>query len=281
MRALFLLLLLASCGDLPQPFLGNPGVVGARLAQPPPSRLGVATPAASLLPDAAAQTWADATAAALLEQEVPAARGRRNREWTVALAAEMRQGQVVPIYTIENPAGEAQGTNEGAPVPAQAWASGDPSVLRAAAAQAAPGIASLLGRIEAARRQSDPTSLLNRPARIYFSGVTGAPGDGNRALPTQMRLKLADKGLVIQDTPKDADFELRGDVVTAPGAGGTVRIELQWVVADPRGERGRIVQLNEVPRRSIDPYWGDVAVVVAEEAAGGVKDVILNAGGRK
>ena len=34
-------------------------------------------------------------------------------------------------------------------------------------------------------------------------------------------------------------------------------------------ERGRIVQLNEVPAGTLTGYWGDVAVVVAEEAAGG------------
>ena len=39
------------------------------------------------------------------------------------------------------------------------------------------------------------------------------------------------------------------------------------------------MQLNEVPARSLDRFWGDVAVVVATEAAGGVRDVIINAGG--
>jgi hypothetical protein len=41
-------------------------------------------------------------------------------------------------------------------------------------------------------------------------------------------------------------------------------------------ELGRIVQLNDVAPGSLDRYWGDVALVVAQEAAGGVRDVILN-----
>lgn len=283
-RCIFLvLLLLTACGDLPQPFLGNPGVVGARLAQPPPSRLAVQYPAQSLLPDQAAAAWAQATAAALLDQEIPADARRTGsgRDWSLTLSAEVRGQDVVPSYTVNDPAGEPQGLSEGAPVPLAAWASGRPEVLQAAAVQAAPGIASLLNRIEAARRQSDPNSLVNRPARVFLAGVTGAPGDGNRSLPMQLRLKLQNQGLVVQDTAKDADFEVRGDVVTAPGANRLIRVELQWVVTDPRGERGRVVQINEVPAQTINPYWGDVAVAVATEAAGGVKDVILNATGRR
>ncbi len=285
MRVFLLLLpvLLSACGNLPQPFYGNPGATGARLAQPPPSRLAVQYPAQSLLPDEAATAWARAVAEALQAQEIPAdaRRPSRGREWSLELAAEIRGDAVVPSYTVHNPAGQPEGLSEGAPVPTGEWAGGNPATLKAAAAQAAPGIASLLNRIEAARRQSDPNSLLNRPARVFLAGVTGAPGDGGRSLPAQMRIKLEANGVVVQDTAKDADFEVRGDVQTAPGANRQVRVELQWIVSDPRGERGRIVQINEVPPAAIANYWGDVAVAVAAEAAGGVKDVIVNASGAR
>ncbi len=278
------LLGLAGCGDLPQPFLGRPGATAERLSQPPPSRLAVPAPAQSLLPDAGANAWAGAVADALVAEEVPAVagRGRRRSDWTLLLSAEVRGADVVPSYAVQNPSGESQGSSEGAPIAMADWAGGDPAVLKAAATQAAPGIASLLTRIEAARRQSDPNSLLNRPARIYFSGVTGAPGDGGSSLPAQMRAKLTGMGLVVQDSAKDADFTLAGQVQTAPGAKGAMRIELQWIVSDNKGdERGRIVQLNEVPPGTLDRYWGDVAVVVADEAAGGVRDVVLNSTGAR
>ena len=97
-----------------------------------------------------------------------------------------------------------------------------------------------------------------------------------------MRTKLGGMGLVVQDAANGADFSLAGQVQTAPGAKGTMRIELQWIVSDSKGEeRGRIVQLNEVPPGTLDRYWGDVAVAVAEEAAGGVRDVVLNASGAR
>lgn len=280
-RSFLLLLMLAGCGNLPQPFLGRPGATATRLSQPPPSRLSVPVPAQSLLSDAAAAAWASATADALTAEDIPAVAGSRPREWSLGLVAELRGADVIPIYTIRNPANETMGTSESPPIRAAEWSQGSATTLAAAAKTAAPGIASLLGRIEAAAKQSDPNSLLNRPAKIWFTGVTGAPGDGNTSLPAQMRAKLTALGLIIQDDARGADFSLAGTVDAAPGLAGTVRIEVQWTVSDAQGERGRILQLNEVPPIAVSRNWGDVAVAVATEAAGGVRDVILNAGGRK
>ena len=66
-----------------------------------------------------------------------------------------------------------------------------------------------------------------------------------------------------------------------PIGGGQQRVEIQWTVKAANGdERGKVVQLNEIPAGSLDHYWADVAVVVASEASGGVNDVILRQSGR-
>jgi hypothetical protein len=53
-------------------------------------------------------------------------------------------------------------------------------------------------------------------------------------------------------------------------------------VDDARGrEAGRVVQLNEVAAGTLDKLWGDVAVVVVQEASGGVRDVIFNQSGAR
>jgi hypothetical protein len=277
---LLLLLVLAGCGALPQPFFGNPGATGTRLAEPPPSRLAVPTPSQSLLSDEGGEAWATATAAALANEALPASHAAvRPGDWTLALSADLRGSDVLPSYALIDSTGTPQGTAQGAPVPASSWSRNDPAVLKAAAEQAAPAIDTLLTRIQAARLHNDPNSLQNRPARVFVSGVSGAPGDGNRSLAAQIRLKLTGFGIVVQDTVEGADYKLRCEVRTAPGAGRTLRVELQWVVDDARGERGRVVQLNDLPAGSVEPYWGDVAVVAAEEAAGGIKDVLFNAAG--
>jgi hypothetical protein len=86
---------------------------------------------------------------------------------------------------------------------------------------------------------------------------------------------------VVQDTLPGADFIVRGTVAMVAIPGDQQRVEIQWSVATPGGdERGRVVQLNDVPAGSLNGYWGDVATAVAQEAAGGVRDVILRQSGR-
>ena len=123
---LLLPLLLASCGDLPEPFLGNPGVAGRQLAQPPTPRLAVPPPANALLPDAASKQFAGALAAGLQAQEVPAVADKvRTNDWQLVATAEQRGGTVVPMFRVLNPKGEDKGHTEGSPVPTEAWATAE------------------------------------------------------------------------------------------------------------------------------------------------------------
>lgn len=277
---LLALLLLSGCGALPQPFFGNPGRDGSRLAAPPPSRLAVPTPSQSLLSDAGSDAWADRVATALSSRALPASHvSARPGDWTLALSAELQAGQVIPTYAIRDSTGAEQGAERGAPIPAAAWSQNDPAVLQAAADQVAPAIDALLTHIDAARLHSDPNSLQNRPARVFVAGVSGAPGDGNRSLATQIKLKLGNYGIVVQNSAGGADYRLHCEVATAPAPGNETRVELQWIVEDARGERGKVVQLNDVPSAIVTSYWGDVAVVAADQAAGGIKDILFNAAG--
>lgn len=277
------LLPLTSCGDLPEPFLGNPGATARRLSIPPPQRLAVPTPAQALLPERDAETWAKQTADALDAQEVPATAARSHRgDWQLVLAAKMNGAAVVPSYTVVDPRGQPKGTATGAPIPAEAWASADPQILAAAADNAAPQIASLLTSIDAALRRTDPHSLLNRPARVYLAPVTGAPGDGDASLAREMRLKIPDNGDVVQDTPEGADFIVAGVVTTRDVPDNEQQIEIHWRVRTADGKlAGDVAQGHDMPKGALDTYWGDVAVAVATEAAGGVHEVISNWSGRK
>jgi len=284
-RLLWLLLplLLASCGDLPWPFIGNPGANGRILAQPPTPRLAVPPPGNALLPDAASRQFADALAAGLQEREVPAVADRvRASDWQLVASAEQRGDTVVPVFRVLNPKGEDKGHTEGPPVPTQDWANAAPALLDRTARAAAPKISSLLTSIQTTAMHADPNSLYNRIAKVQVATVTGAPGDGNTALTKQLKSHLAALGPMVQDDPGGADFTVQGDVRMVPIAGGQQRVEIQWTVKAASGdERGKVVQLNEIPAGALDHYWADVAVVVATEAAGGVNDVINRQSGRE
>jgi hypothetical protein len=276
-------LLLAACGSLPRPFSGSPGRTAQRLAQPPPPRLAVPVPTDILLPDAQARAFAAALADDLAKQEVPAIAGSvQKNDWALLVTASQKSGTVVPTYTVQNPKGEAQGSADGKPIPVKDWAAGKPDMLLQTAADGAVPVASLLTQIQAALQQADPNSLYNRPAKVQVPAVTGAPGDGNQALTKQMREHLGRLGPLVQDSAQGADFIVQGEVRTVPIAGNQIRVEVQWIVKLPSGEeRGRVVQLNEVPAGTLSGYWGEVATKVVDEASNGVKDVILTQSGRR
>jgi len=281
--ALALPALLAACGDLPQPFAGHPGKLAEQLLQPPPARLAVPVPTSALLTDAAARAYDKALVGALQDQEVPAEAGAAHEgDWRLTVTAELRGNQVVPTFSVQDPTGADQGSTEAPPVDAELWADGSTPALRQSAVGSAPLIATLLTRIDAVRRQSDPNSLLYRPARVMVPDVTGAPGDGNYQLARQLRLQLPQLGEMVQDKPAGADFVVQGVVKLAPGPAGQQRVEIRWIVKDAQGrDLGQVVQLNDVPAGSLDLYWSDVAIAVAQQAATGVKQVIANALGGK
>lgn len=284
LSCLFLVLCaLAGCGDLPAPFWGNPGATARRLALPRAPMLAVATPTDALLPDTAGSALASSLAQALQDVEVPAlARAPRSTDWQLLTRAEQKGPDVVPFFLVRDPDGVDQGTVEGAPVPLPAWASADSATLRAAAQEATPRIVSLLSGIKLARDKADPNSLYNRPAKVMVAVVKGAPGDGNVSLTRQMRDHLGQYGPVVQTTEVGADFIVQGEVVAAPIPGGQQRVEIQWYIRSASGDDlGRVVQLNEIPAGTLDRFWGDVAVVVAAEAAAGINDVLNRQSGRE
>jgi hypothetical protein len=282
--SLALLLLATACGNLPQPYRGNPGGDAARLALPPAYRIAVPPPTDVLLTDEATHDLAEAMAIALRDAEVPASVNaplpldlRLN---IVAQRPDTNRNAVVPRYTLYNADGVSLASNVGAPVPLAAWASEAPAVFKQLGSRDAPRIAELLAGIEATRKTSHPESLSGKAApRIRFVPVTGAPGDGNAALTARMQDFLTRSGLIPQNTADGADYAVEGHVTMADAPNNLQRVEVLWTVTRRDGqELGRVLQMNEVPKGSLNRFWADVAYVVADEAAGGIRDVLSNAG---
>lgn len=276
---LLLALALTSCGDFPRPFQGNPGTVAAHLALPPPPLLVVPKPRGTFLPASADGRFAAAIATALTDRTVPAvARTPAKGDWRLLISATVRNDEVVPRYTVVDPTHHQQGVIAGKAVPIAAWSKGDPSTLSAVASEDAGPIATSLTAIDARLKRSNPNSLMNRPARVYFAGVFNAPGDGDALLSGAMRRDLPALGVGLQKAKEGADFTVSGKVSVTPAAGAREKVDIQWVVTDDQGrERGRVVQLNEVATHTIEPSWGAVSSEIAEQAAGGIRDLIEKA----
>ena len=226
---------LAACGDLPEPFLGNPGATARRLAQPMTPLLAVPPGSETLLPDAANQELAKQIAPALQATEVPAlVRTPEKTDWRLITTAQRDGDFVTPMFSVQDPQGKEQGVAEGEKVPLQAWANADHALLSQVAAEAGPRIGAVLTGIRLAHDKADPGSLYNRPAKVLVADVTGAPGDGDVALTQQMRARLAVLGPVVLTTPTGADFVVQGDVKVVPIPKQQERVEIQWIVKTAR-----------------------------------------------
>ena len=106
--ALAALLLLSSCGTLPQPFYGNPGAEGARLATPPPPVLIIPPPGQALLGDDAAKIFASDLAATLVSYDVPSIAGPADKsDWRLTATAALNGNNVIPSYAITGPDGKS------------------------------------------------------------------------------------------------------------------------------------------------------------------------------
>jgi hypothetical protein len=270
---------LAGCGTLPEPFYGNPGVEGARLAVPPAPVLMVPAPQDAMLENGAANLYAHDLASALVNQDVPSIAGPAGKGlWRLSVSAKLAGNTVVPHYVIVGPDAKTYGSQQGAPVPAQAWSDGDAATLEAAAQADAPGLSKSLATINAQIQQSNPQSLENRVPRIFVGAVTGAPGDGNNALPLNLGRDLPGPNDAVVTNAARADFIVTGQVKTKPEANGQMLVELDWTVQDANHRKiGQVTQLHELSPEDVTPYWGDVAAAAATEAATGIQQVVVNA----
>jgi hypothetical protein len=282
-------LLLTACFDMPHPF-SDPGENAKRLAgSPPPSRLDIPLPKESGLSPEGAEQWSHYLATMLLQKSVPAiAQDTRKGDWWLRLRVDHRGDQVIPVYEIMTPTGQVRATEEGSPLSSSVWTSSQPAILQAAAVEGSSQIVQALTGIQAAGMEADPHSLKHRPAKIWFSGVTGAPGDGNISLAQAFIGAMRGSGDTVRTADgKDTDFKLHVTVKLTDQASGTGKnpqqlIEISWRVTDSSGnEVGIATQLHEIEAHSLDGYWGDVAVAAAQEAASAVEEMISRYSGRK
>jgi hypothetical protein len=288
LRLFLPLVLLAGCGPLQLPFMqvpmpferGPDNSTPDSLVRPPPARI-VVPPSTTLgLPEQDARRFAETLAKALQEQELPVtAAAVPKPDYRLLVGGETEAGQVRLTYTLVDPEGAPIGAAGGPrAVPAAAWASADEATFRAAANEAAPGIAAMLARADAASRQMDVGALVSRLPTVRMRGVSGAPGDGNRSLDRAIRDALAKEGVLVQEGAADGEFALAGRVEVVALPRRQQRVEITWIVARADGtELGKVSQLNEIPAGTLDGLWADVALVVAEQAAGGVAEVIRRA----
>lgn len=232
---------------------------------------------------------AEAMAAALRELEVPASTALANR------ASYRVVGQVTS--TPSGPDGlranidwrltQHDGTLIGVYrqvdiVPIGPWTAGNDRLMTDIAGVSAGALANaILGQPDPEAPPPHVAGDEDIVIPIVVRPVTGAPGDGNRALTDALTHVLRRAGLTVSDTAGANGLIVIGRVnVTRQERADAVKIV--WRVLKSDGsEIAAVEQDNLVPQGSLDGPWAEVAYLVANGAAAGIADVQAQLSGRR
>lgn len=258
-------ILLAGCGDIPQPFRHDGPA--RPLARPKMTRGVAVRPPASPEGDILAQ----ALVRALEEQEVPAL---VQTGPAFGYQIEGRVDDLGPVldvfWDLKTPDGETAAQSRQS-VPKRLLDPAEAKPLARAADASAQLLALPLADPDAlpdpARRQAPVAET--RPV-VRLTPLHGLPGDGGKALGEAMRRALERSGIAVAET--GAAYVLEGRVTVAPGLANEDTVTVAWVLKHVQGgdEIANIGQSGAVPRGRLNLPWGALARDIAEGGASGV-----------
>ncbi|MBI1778135.1 MAG: hypothetical protein HYR63_22585 [Proteobacteria bacterium] len=263
-------LALSACQPLPQPFMDDHKEANPLLKLA--DRGGVVVLPIEGAPEP--NELARAVAAQLQRLDVPASTIRTTREAkSLAGTAKARlfdgeRDEIELDWRLLDASGKALGGDSGRwLVPRVAWQQSEPGVLLGMALAVGPS----LNRLIEAGRPNDTSGS----ARVVVYPVDGAPGDGRTALKRAMERALQRRSINIATEADDGTVVVLGSVTITAAASGQERVAVSWSVIDHEGlSLGVIDQENTQRAGLLDGPWGDVAVAIADAAAGGLAEIM-------
>lgn len=263
--SLALLLALAACQPVSQPFSHGPGPPPEILALPDAS--GVTVLPISRAPEPTATALSRAMAAALRDANIPAATFGGNR------ASLFLQGSVddngasaALVWELFDGSGNLVGSHlqsiDGTPV--DLWQAADPALLAKLAGIAGPQVAAII------RPQTTPAA----PAlALALPPITGNQPLAAQYLHSSMREALSRQTAVV--VAQDAAYTLRGAVRISARQGQRQDVDITWSLFDVRQEQlGSIVQSNTLPATDVAGDWSTLAPEIAAAAVPGILDLL-------
>jgi len=268
--------LLAACGDIPQPFRHD----GPNLALAPSGARGVVVrPPDDDSP--ISPRIAEAIVRRLLEAEVPAStRPVVNGAWTMAAETEKTPAATVLRWSLVRSNGEVLASLTQT-IPTGPWTRATAKTVEIIAAEVVDKLSGPLhGPADAIDAYGVPPSMPGiRPPVVRLLPLTGLPGDGNQALAAAMRHMLEQAGMVMATGDDKGELVVRGQVTLSPGRPGEDVLALAWVVSRPDGaELGSAAQQGALPKGRLDQPWGSLAAEIAAAGADGIAGIVRAAG---
>ncbi|MFV2092647.1 MAG: hypothetical protein ACC634_06140, partial [Hyphomicrobiales bacterium] len=118
------------------------------------------------------------------------------------------------------------------------------------------------------------SSFFGGRTRVAMVGVTGAPGDGNKALSSAFIAAMKAQGLQIA-TRAGAAYLVSARVKLSKAGKTQQDVAIDWTVRNKAGvSLGSVNQRNKILRGALDSTWGPVAQGAANAAVKGVVQLL-------
>jgi hypothetical protein len=268
---------LAACQPVPQPF-AHDGPSRNPVIVPSSDTGGVTVLSVSGAPTATADTLLVAMADSLADHDIPAATGSGNRlsRFVQASASVAPSGhgqlRVELVWDLFDRGGTLLGSEKvSRTVETAVWERPNRRALRSLTDGAAGKIAALIldpsGK-GAADRSAPP---------LHVWPVDGMEAGDGAALREAMETALRRRDFTVFSNLDGAGLVIAGHFTAGPAAADRRPVEITWAVLDAAGqELGKLTQRNAVPVSALESGWKTLAAVIAENAAGGVSDLVRN-----
>ena len=310
--ALAAILALAACVDTPKPFAHEQSDAIARPPKQDRTEATIEIPAN--MPTQMAERVAAAIAIELQSYGVVAALQPARAPIKITGAMTTRDAfdlgiEVEINWFVLGPRGvQGPATSKTVTQP-EDFASASDRLVSRIAQQAAPRIATLMGRPPTFEARSPgqvaagitvpevPTDdsiqkTANRPEnqaaapgaklpKVAVATVSGAPSDGNRQLQSGMRRALGSNKIVVTDKPGDEAYSVSASVSLTAMDDRMTQLSISWVLRDAAGkEIGKVDQSNPVPVAATKGTWAGFGDIVAMAAVEGILELIEKANSR-
>ncbi len=275
--AIAVVLLLAACGAVPQPFRDGPKVTTDNPLLDVPTAVGIAVLPVRGAPQPLDTQISTAVAQRLQSFEIPAEAVPSNLGLGFTLDSEARETgvsdldrdvSVVITWTLRSRRGAAVRTyRQVISVPASQWQGGDMMLAGRLGNEAALAIGDMVNGI--APPAQGPV-LPPEPARPKFPTVSilpveGAPGDGRESLRLAVLQALSTNGVTRDDA--NPEVKLMCDFKITTFESNLQKVEIVWrAVARDGKELGTVRLDNTIPVGALDGAWGPTAFAIADAA---------------
>lgn len=290
--ALAAVMLLAGCVDAPRPFQPEVKPLPSQFASEREWRTVIPVTPVAGLPAPLDRELAEAMAAALQQKSLPATTAARDQDYAIYSVG----GRVVAepagraiVWEVRDSHGELVG-RQSQPLPPGDLAF-DVARLRLLAGLEGKPAATMVAGIEGDApipRDGPPrgaialASASPAPAgrSLVVSKIEGAPGArGDLALRQAIEYALRTAKVAVASERKPDSLLLLGNVENTPLASGSRHVKVTWTLERPNGQTiGQVSQENDVAPHLLEIAWGEIASAVARNAAGGIAELVAQAG---